>query len=319
MQEQRVGRRTFITAIATGVLVAVLGAGALVTSRPTFCGSCHAMSAAADGHAAGAHRSVGCYRCHARGPVEVAGFKLFELTAMYPSLLREATLTAAARPVADSACIVCHQGLDDGIQRARGVAVRHSTCAAEQRCGACHTAAAHGRGVRIQGGPWMDECVRCHLSRSATVECDVCHEGRREKDRLARGPWQVTHGPAWRTTHGMGELALCRTCHEPEKCVRCHGLPMPHPDDFGVQHGREAKRIGRARCTSCHDAAAFCDACHTLPMPHPVGFLRRHSTEARSPEDHRCLRCHEERSCEWCHEKHVHPGGARPPREESRR
>ncbi len=267
------------------------------------------MAPAYDGYAESPHAQVTCYGCHAPDVLSAAGFKGSEVFGMYPRALTIKTLAGPAPSVSDVGCLSCHESVMSGVTTARGIRIRHEVCG-PTGCGVCHAAAAHGQGTRVHKGPWMDECVRCHLRQKAPTDCDTCHEGKRQAAGLSRGPWQVTHGADWPQTHGMGDLSLCETCHEPQRCVGCHGLVMPHPATFGVTHGREALTLGRDRCGVCHDTTEFCDGCHTMPMPHPVEFLQEHSSIATSMTDETCLGCHEQRGCEWCHERHVHPGGA---------
>jgi hypothetical protein len=153
----------------------------------------------------------------------------------------------------------------------------------------------------------MDDCVRCHLAKKVTVGCDACHADKSSRERLAAGPWQVTHGKNWRKTHGMGDITVCSVCHPSSKCVGCHGSVIPHPVDFGRTHSGLAK-APEAKCDGCHDQRDFCQACHGMPIPHPVGFLAGHSKIAKSRQDKACIKCHYQGDCDSCHIAHTHPG-----------
>jgi len=52
------------------------------------------------------------------------------------------------------------------------------------------------------------------------------------------------------------------TCHEATWCTDCHGVEMPHPDDFLPTHAESVDELGEASCLTCHDKKA-CDTCHT--------------------------------------------------------
>jgi hypothetical protein len=153
----------------------------------------------------------------------------------------------------------------------------------------------------------MEECVACHKQSGALASCDACHSEKGERERLAKGPWQVTHGRTWERTHGMGTLEWCATCHPAGYCTRCHGVDLPHPAGFGRTHGALAKQP-QSKCLSCHEKTTLCDSCHGVEMPHPKGFLARHSKIAASEGDPKCLSCHFQRDCAACHTMHIHPG-----------
>lgn len=298
-------RRVALAALL--VLLALIGLTA-VGSAPGVCSACHAMRPAAQGLEAGPHSGIACYTCHLdSGAWSWASFKARELGSMYPAALVGRGLSGADDGVADAGCTSCHDNVRTGVLKGKGTRIKHQTCSVGRRCVDCHGSESHGKGARWARQPFMDDCVRCHLKSNATVECDTCHAEKSTAERLAAGPWQVTHGPQWRTTHAMGDLQLCVTCHPSSKCVQCHGVPLPHPVDFGRTHGEQAKAEG-AKCADCHDRTSFCDACHKTAMPHSATFLSEHSKVAKSRTDAACLQCHYDYDCAACHLKHTHPG-----------
>lgn len=206
-------------------------------------------------------------------------------------------------------CVRCHESVLMGTVSSGGLRINHGVCASSGSCDDCHSTVAHGTAVRWAREPVMEDCTTCHAEEGASRTCDLCHEGQIESDRLAAGPWQITHGPEWKTTHGMGNLASCSTCHPGDYCVRCHEIPLPHPVDFPARHGADAKAAPES-CTSCHDREALCDPCHGMEMPHPEGFLPDHSSIATSYTDESCLGCHYQTDCDACHVTHVHPGAS---------
>ena len=154
----------------------------------------------------------------------------------------------------------------------------------------------------------MNVCLDCHDSARVRSKCTTCHAERTMAQRVSTGEWQVTHGPAWKQTHGMGDLKTCAACHPNDFCVRCHGIPLPHNADFLRTHPASALS-NRSDCSVCHKQT-FCDNCHGLPMPHPVAFTPLHPSIVRQRGQGMCLRCHVQDDCTNCHIKHVHPGGA---------
>lgn len=87
------------------------------------------------------------------------------------------------------------------------------------------------------------------------------------------------------------------------ECAACHGVTMPHTENYLAVHGQEA-RHAQATCTNCHSAANpvspgaphaqpdFCTSCHAgVEMPHAAEYLARHGSEAQEkPES--CATCH---------------------------
>lgn len=302
--------RTRIMATALGLAAALLVLSATVGSFPGVCASCHAMKPFAAELEASAHAEVSCYDCHlTAGAWDWPQFKATELARMYPRGILGGELTGPVTRTGASPCIRCHEDVLMGTVSAQGLRINHGVCAAGGSCDNCHSTVAHGSAVRWAREPVMEDCAACHAEAGASVACDLCHDGRIESDRLAAGPWQITHGPAWETTHGMGNLASCATCHPADYCVRCHQISLPHPIDFPSRHGADAIEAPGS-CETCHDRAALCDTCHGMEMPHPGSFLKEHGSLATSFTDGRCTGCHYESDCQTCHETHVHPGAS---------
>ncbi|HEX9093227.1 MAG TPA: hypothetical protein VF902_04515 [Coriobacteriia bacterium] len=304
---RRVPPRIIVGAVAALVLLLLVIVSA-VGSSPGACSSCHAMKPFADALVKSPHGGVSCYACHLDdGWVSWPSFKTRELVGMYPAAVIGRGVSGPSDGIARGRCLACHQSVLDGPVTSKGTRIDHAACAKGSSCDTCHGATAHGTTTRWVRQPFMDDCVRCHLKNDAPVRCDTCHADKSTADRIAAGPWQVTHGPNWRTTHGMGDIALCSMCHASTKCVQCHGMALPHPADFGRTHGTAALTLS-AKCLECHSRERFCDACHGSPMPHPADFLPTHSKIAKSRQDEACLKCHYQSDCNACHVAHTHPG-----------
>lgn len=293
------------------VLLLVL-ASAAGTSQPLACSPCHSE------HyrfvRSSSHASTTCYECHLpNGAWSLPEAKAREVTQMYPGqLLGSLNRRPPANETARAACLNCHEDVLYQLVGSNGLRVLHSACAGTGSCDACHARVAHGEEARRAGQPVMDACIACHRQREAATDCAACHDERVDRVRLDTGPWQVTHGASWESTHGMGDLLSCATCHQEDFCVRCHGVPLPHPPDFGGTHGDSGVE-GLAGCRTCHKTQEFCSDCHGMEMPHPEGFLQQHSSLAEGLEDPSCMRCHGSQDCIDCHTFHVHPGGPNAP------
>jgi hypothetical protein len=266
------------------------------------------MEPYADGLADGPHRDVPCYDCHVGSNWRFAAFKTTEMTAMYPrTLLGQDEVRGPIDDVPSAPCAECHEDALEGIVGDAGLRIRHETCTVrDPDCETCHTAATHADAVRWPSAPVMEECVACHRETGAPTDCDACHEGRLRTERLRAGPWQVTHGPTWEQTHGMGTFDSCATCHPDDYCVDCHGTELPHPPEFGREHSFGALAAD-ARCDQCH-SEALCDGCHGIDMPHPEGFLAEHPELTSGYDDPTCVNCHDPGACTECHVRHTHPG-----------
>jgi len=301
-----VNRRRWLVWGVVGVLtmsVLALGAWGVVGSRP--CVSCHDSTAFAAQTQASSHASVQCRICHrSGGPVGTAVFVLQQPLHVYPGGARAVSRDAAAVP--DSRCIACHETVFSAVTASKGIRMSHASCARDGSCTDCHSSVAHGRASQWIRTADMERCLECHVALEKTG-CDLCHEDRRAVDRVRFSAFQVTHGPKWETTHGMGDAATCTVCHQQKDCSSCHGPGVPHEPKFISAHSVYAMQ-SNARCTSCHQDE-FCADCHGTQMPHPTGFTRRHAAEA-DKQPTLCDTCHDESDCTNCHVKHAHPGGA---------
>ena len=300
-------RRTALVVLLAlvGVLVIVVAAGSL----PAVCSGCHGSLASAVER--GTHASVSCYDCHLdNGAWGFPAQKNTELTRMYPTALSGAGLKRPARMTARSACLECHSDVLKGVTSGDGLSIKHRVCAPEATCDGCHSTVGHGDTVRWAMNPSMEDCVACHNEKNVSSECETCHTSEPAERRNIKGPWQVTHGPNWQKTHGMGDQSSCGTCHPSNFCEKCHGVPVPHGVDFGARHGAYAMK-DKSACVTCHKSEQkFCLECHGMEMPHPEEFTKQHSKIAKSTSDERCILCHVDTDCGQCHDYHVHPGGS---------
>lgn len=306
-----------LAAWVLAALVLAVGAGGIALTRiPGACSGCHEPSVV-EAYRVSSHSETTCVSCHtthnafggAAGVAHAVGGLVLPSRAGW-------SIAGAART---DACLECHS--EDLLQEtvvSRGIRMSHLGLRdGGYTCTECHEGLVHGVNEGKLAVPTMGMCTVCHDGVSASHECDTCHPERTSDDgeRLKDAEWAITHGPSWVTAHGLGDLATCSVCHEPEKCVKCHGTPLPHPGDFGITHGAEVIASGRVSCLACH-TNAFCTSCHGVEMPHPDGFLPNHSSVAESWTDERCMVCHTPANCNECHERHTHPGARhrmRPP------
>ncbi len=77
----------------------------------------------------------------------------------------------------------------------------------------------------------------------------------------------------------VGSVFYCATCHVEDKfCMNCHGMEMPHSQEFKEKSHPAASKKQADKCTLCHATAKtfFCDKCHH-------GELSNWELEAKQP------------------------------------
>lgn len=292
----RVARLSALVLVAT---VAAL-ATSLAPSVPQLdsaCGTCHPIKSSVASWRKGAHADVSCLACHSRPGV---------LGALESSTRGGAALVGMADrvPPDSGSCLLCHARIEAGRIEARGIRVSHAEIiAGGMRCLECHHAVGHGtaaadsRSARAEARAVMAACVSCHDGVTARSGCDLCHVDGRPSDRVTDAD------PDGRTPAPI----TCRGCHSEDadaKCVNCHGLELPHPETFRMQHaGLSAKRP--ALCARCHESASASDycACHVESNVHGTysAWFPLHSKAAETNGQGGC-RCHSAPFCAKCHE-----------------
>ena len=252
-----------------------------------------------------AHPSVKCIVCHmTSGRLGI----LPDGIALQRRALRSVfRVVPQVTTVDDTACLKCHSRIRAGVSVARGIRVQHADFI-EKACSECHGGVGHVVENRRYALPEMDACMSCHTASAQEVSgCTMCHSTQSQRERRDTDTsWRVTHGPEWKSTHGLGELQTCSTCHAADFCVECHGTPLPHTSDWSVVHGHGLTSKTREKCTTCHEPT-WCDTCHGIDMPHPPSFLPDHGQLATSAGKEACARCHAQAGCDDCHLRSAHP------------
>lgn len=302
-------RRCLLMAATTlsVVLIAFVAAvGAAFVNLPS-CESCHSDEDFGASTASSAHADMRCTQCHATGgPIDRLAFATHTVSQRVGLPVGLDARALAAVP--DTTCISCHEAVAETTTESNGIRIAHAECAVGAACSDCHASTAHGDSVSWRRDYSMDACLRCHGQQAGLVDCGTCHVERAKRDRLATGPWTVTHGANWQETHGMGDAYTCAACHQKGYCDRCHGVGLPHDSNFRIEHVSLAQSP-EAQCTSCH-SQKFCGDCHGTEMPHTSSFVMEHSAIVEEDGDALCKKCHSEQDCATCHVSHVHPGGA---------
>lgn len=312
-RRRRDAERVWYLALSLIFLLIVASAGIAAASvKPGFCAICHGKEASS--LAKTAHAGESCDSCHTSPDAAGLIDSRLGVVGMIPAQILPGNSIASAN-VENSRCIVCHTKILAGVAESHGIRMsHHAVYEAKMACTQCHPGTAHST-VGPQVGYTMDMCLRCHTASSYDLRlCDTCHlkDSPLEEERGAyTTPWQITHGPNWRQTHGMGDLTTCKSCHLDNFCSTCHKMDLPHSPNFVSDHGQQvlARPNGATDCYVCHRKSS-CLNCHGgVRMPHPSGFIRQHPKEVKARGSQSvCFRCHEKSSCTNCHTQHIHPG-----------
>lgn len=296
---EEVARRALLVVGVAALLGLLVAIAPVVPAAGPACGACHVPGDAVDSWRRSTHSSASCYSCHARpGP----------LGALEATLRGAGALIGGVpRAVPDSgSCLECHAEVAVNPLVARGIRVSHSEMIdAGMGCLLCHQAVGHGSpgqpakstaAPRRVVRPMMNRCVTCHDGKTASGECDVCHVSNPADRSVRPAPVGVT--PV---------RVRCDGCHKrstEERCVSCHGLEMPHPEEFLRRHAGLSVE-DPSLCASCHENASpqLGCACHDEANLHGTysDWFPRHGAIASVNGRGGC-RCHDTGFCAQCHD-----------------
>lgn len=256
--------------IAAGIIAVALVASYAATSTDVYCSrTCHANTPAVTAATSVDHAP--CFSCH-----EESLFSLVANTTSRARMLVRYTGGAspsAARVTVDStACLQCHQSVRKGVVTNERTGIRMSHAEVLEGglpCGACHESAGHSADA-FTGS--MSVCVPCHDAERASAECTTCHTTDPGAMLIAGDP--AASGESTGAIVGSGKLTYpavtaakreCGGCHdEPTTCDPCHGIRMPHTQEFKEGgHAVNAAFERKKTCWQCHDPQSCAvAACH---------------------------------------------------------
>jgi cytochrome c-type protein NapC/trimethylamine-N-oxide reductase cytochrome c-type subunit TorC len=305
------------------VLAAVLGFVAITVgfayaaASPALCATCHEMQPKVEAWEVSGHAKVGCVSCH-ETPRSWTQFpqtlgERASLLARDIGLHLTRSTADADTPhdgmqsdIPDSTCERCHHP-------AREVSMRYGTLIdhedhAERNdsCVSCHLWTAHPDPGIDRALLTMSQCFSCHghtAEAEAPGTCDTCHP-----DDFELKP--ASHEPEldWASGHGQPSIdgnQDCEMCHEAETCTDCHGVAMPHPEEWtegDSLHVAVAQQDDEV-CVACHEPAEeFCAPCHHKGYDSVEGaWLDVHQDSVRERGAGGCFDCHEPTHCVTCH------------------
>lgn len=311
--------------VMSAIFIILVFGGFFYAEQPFICSKCHTEAISKTWNKS-KHSSVGCISCH-RSP-GISGFfiqKVDYMRWLWNFKPKDKNLKAQ---IVNQACDNCHSKETDKVITRLGIKIKHKeVIEIGNLCTDCHNTIGHD--VNLSKFPTMDKCIKCHELKKISSKCEYCHmtevpgSPRRKREVLA-----VDIPPPQN----------CRSCHKPKtwsKCIRCHGLEMPHPP--GWREGSHARLafLNKQICFKCHSFPPnnikpgphggntgsnwFCNNCHSFPSPHgePVTWAKMHGPIAlqkilRPPQKvcsechgggasiERCFTCHDT-SCAKCH------------------
>lgn len=108
------------------------------------------------------------------------------------------------------------------------------------------------------------------------------------------------------------QVDYCQTCHvEATFCTPCHGMEMPHPEEFKTKTHPQIVPTAIDKCEMCHQQSTtyFCDNCHhgskvgwTFDPATP--WQNQHAKTVVEKGVAGCLgACHDQQFCVDCHNK----------------
>jgi len=274
--------------VLAGIALA-LASAYVGTAQDPYCLSCHA-EVRPDDHS-GVHAEAACVRCHedAWSLPSNALRRGLDIAAHYG--LGSSAYTA---DVPSRRCVACHRGIDSEVIRndETGVMMSHAEpLEAGYACADCHRSDGHADMAAPVG---MSVCLACHDAETASAECSTCHA----KDTSAAS------GLAADRIYGTATITRtdCEGCHSMESCDACHGIRMPHSEEFLRTHPRYSGFDLKEQCfEQCH-TDADCYKCHGLWSNHPPSFKEEHK---RLSPDSACNTCHSQHEgpiCDLCHD-----------------
>lgn len=313
-QEGASGTAWMMWAVLVVLFAAAFVGGNRYLLRSAACLNCHERQRYAGTLEESVHKGVSCIKCHAaRGATGLARQNLTYARWIVVYGTQKKTPQPAAAPIDQRACLSCHPDVPRATRTANGIRIRHSDILdAGFACVDCHSGSAHA--VKRARRPRMDACIVCHDDVQASAECSTCHVR------------DVAYTPA--VQRGFSKIKIagapgsCYQCHDEKPCLKCHGIRMPHPQDWSPSQDKP-RAAGHARdgfanrrvCWRCHfgsgsamapadDACAPCHATLTGGFHGGEAWVREHGLEAtgqRSGAYAACFSCHDQGLCDLCH------------------
>lgn len=271
-------------------LLAVWLLAGFMTSQPSVCTSCHTSLPHVVAAKGDSHKGQQCVSCH-----EPLGYPLSVVTGAPARVVH--IITSFSKPSVDpygqvrqTACLSCHKKTIKGTVSVESLGVRISHAepmAAGAECIDCHRLTSGKIGPVAAG---MDTCLSCHDEKTASSKCDLCHF-----EDVSVAVNRTDRTPA--SSSVLIATPDCGGCHDQKSCDSCHGIRLPHTNEFKqFTHARAyAENLWNGDgtlCQRCHSASRNpCSKCHSSAMP-SHGPTLKESHKAADPSGSGCVGCH---------------------------
>ena len=270
-----------------------------VTSRSSFCNSCHIMGSYYQSWRAGTHSQVECVKCHIPpGTVSYARAKLNGLGQVVDDVLSRTGKPSA--DVADASCLRggCHN-VETIRKQARhegkyffdhGKHLDHNYTNVEIHCTTCHS--------HIQGNNHFEvntnACITCHLAYPKAPKGNVV---------LTKADASIPVTQAVATEPAVAKAAAttaATTATPPTRCDSCHKAPDQPIQYQGLKVVHAEYLSYGAACESCHRGVTAsvgkirdeqCFACHDFGMERLGSVEETHKVHS-SGKKVECFSCH---------------------------
>jgi len=275
-------------------------AGYVVTGTQVYCAeSCHADQVAVVAAVDTEHAT--CVGCHEIAGVLGAPANIVSRGRMAVSWIQGEDAPDAA--VVDSeSCLGCHEEVLQRTITTSRIRMSHQEPAdSGLTCVQCHPDTGHTVDTRYT----MSSCLPCHDGENATTECGTCHIV--DPYSTFSDPTAESAVPLDRAVYPLVRFddVGCGGCHnEVAECDTCHGLRMPHSDEFiDGAHAKDAAFERKELCFRCHQEDWCSTGCHIGFPGHADNWKLDHQS---APWDAGCG-CHQARSgregpmCVLCH------------------
>ncbi|MCZ7661566.1 MAG: hypothetical protein M5U22_00780 [Thermoleophilia bacterium] len=303
------GGRWVLQMVAVGLLALAFVAGNHVLERPSTCAQCHGNEVLFTSVAESPHQGIDCAACHRSRGITWPAQQLVTYVRWTYVHASGGNKEPDPRPgsVDSATCLDCHEEITHITVQRGGIKVRHADFVDRvYGCRDCHNSVSHPGVLRDPTSPTMARCLPCHDGTTASSECDTCHA-----EDLGRPASLDQQLPKVELTAAQ-QYDTCYQCHEEQKCTSCHGIRMPHPEDWKDTHMR-AGFTKRTVCFRCHyegdqifvRSNESC-SCHGLLGAQHGGtaWIAEHGLEATGQkvgENAECYLCHGGGFCDKCH------------------
>ncbi len=215
--------------------------------------------------------------------------------------------------------------------------VKHQNFMTMTACFRCHTLTGKppAGGIKAPG-----KCSACH-----TADFDLKPSNHKAKDFYPKGHAKLAKAPVDRSTGrpvlteeaaeeageakaeaegeekaeglhlvAVDEVNYCSTCHVIDTfCNGCHGMEMPHPEEFKTKTHPEVAKTKMDKCDLCHQVKKtnylFCNDCHhgkasNWKYDPKIAWQKQHAKAVTTNGVAGCLgKCHDQKFCVTCHTK----------------